>query len=330
MNIKDIDLTGIHPEKRPEVLRRLRTLLEFERAPGRSNAERHAVSLGISRAQFYNLFKSWKILRDPQVLIGRSRSRKRAVTLATDLEEIVLDVIAQEPCALPNELVRKAIARAQAEGCDLPPRDKLKRFIIANRKRGLPAKLAELADIVIDFTVLDLAVAFPGSIVSRPLAALAIDTIQEQVVGIRLSDGPPTLNRSARVLIDALQLMEKSPRSAAIPNAEGALWQEFSELLRQSGLEAKSYTVSAYAHGRYAEALLGQRYQGIRLRPRLVDSSGGERETKVAHGQKALSLNAAQELVRARFLSPASPDLDTSSRADQIGALINAISRIET
>lgn len=330
MNISPVDLSGIHPERRPEVLRRLRILTEFERAPGRSNAERHALSLGISRAQFYNLFRAWKTFRDPEVLVGRSRSRKKTVTLSADLQTIVQDVLMEEPGALPNDITRKVMARAQGEGVELPQWEKLKRFVVANRKAGLPAKMAELADIVIDYTVLDLAVAFSRAKVSRPLAAVAIDTNQERIIGVHLSDGHPALIKSVRVLADGLSTMPDDPRSVAIPNVDGEQWQEFLKLLGPVGLEAKSYTAGAYAYGRYAEALLGQRFQGIRLRPRLVASSFGDRETKLVTGDKAISLSAAQELVQARFLEATSPDLDITHRANQIGALLNALARIET
>lgn len=297
-----VDLSSIHPSQRREVQRRLKTLFEFEAASGRNNAEKHARELGISTAQFYNLHKSWKLLRDPQALVGRSGSRKKPIKLMPSQRQIVQKVLASAPDALPNELLQMAIAEAGKADVELPHREKLKRYIDAHRKPALPANMIARAEVVIDYTVLDLPVAFDGSRVMRPLAALAIDTRRQSVVGVDLSDGMPTLLKSARVFIAALQKMEDHPKTVAVPSNDDEEWHDFVGAFGRSGIELVGYSPSAYEYGRYAEALFGRRCGEIGLRPRLVATMNKDRTSKLPDGNKALHLNDAQELVRMRIL----------------------------
>ncbi|MET4133791.1 hypothetical protein ABIE62_002947 [Porphyrobacter sp. MBR-155] len=321
----EINLSAIRPDRQEEVRRRLEMLLAFEKAPGRANAEGYAQGLGISVAQFYNLHKAWRVLRDPQALVGRTRARKKSIKLTPLLEKLVQDVLARSPGALPNEITQKVIARAKEASIALPHREKLMRYIAAQRQPGLPADMIALADIVIDYAVLDLPVIFDGAGIHRPLAAFAIETISPSVLMIDLFDGMPTLGKSARVLASAIKNLHGSAHTIAIPAGDDKSWQVLSKALEQTGLEAVAYSPSAYQYGRYAEALLGQRNNGIRLRPRLVATSNKGRALRLPEGEIPLHIDDARALVRARLLGSDESQPDNLRNPRDISSLLEFI-----
>lgn len=328
-SLDDVDLAAVRPDLREEVRRRLKMLFEFERAPGRANAERYARELGISVAQFYNLHKAWRVLRDPQALVGRARARKKSIKLTPLQETLVHDVMARSRGALPNEITRKVVARAKEASIALPHREKLMRYIATQRQPGLPADMTALADIVIDYAVLDLPVIFDGAGIQRPLAGFAIDTRSPSVLEIELFDGMPALWKSACVLANTIKSLNGSASTIAIPAGDDSSWQALTKAFERAGLEAVAYSPSAYQYGRYAEALLGQRKNGIRLRPRLVATSNKDRGLRLPEGEVPLHIDDARALVRARLLSSSDNHADDRRNSRDISSLLAFIDRAE-
>lgn len=101
----DVDLSGVPPELRPVVTQRLDAIRKFEQASGRANAEALALGLGLGTAQFYNLVKAWRNLRDPQRLSGQKRPRKRTVDLEPGQARLIDATISAMPDSASDENV---------------------------------------------------------------------------------------------------------------------------------------------------------------------------------------------------------------------------------
>ncbi|MHB9879011.1 hypothetical protein ACSMXM_05025 [Pacificimonas sp. ICDLI1SI03] len=301
-----VDLAGVAPELRPEVCRRIAAIRDFETSPGRKNAERLAKGLGIGTAQFYNLVKAWKHLRDPQRLSGKSRPRNRLVDLDPDHAELVDEIISATPHATSDKIVRETFEKAKAREMTLPVAARVKRYVHAKRPACLPKSLADLGDLIVDHTVLEIPIDIGGSEAVRPLATMIFDIGTDTLCALKLSEHIP----SAAIVADAITAAsmaearpnsEPGPRTIVIPDMAGDGWQDLRNALVRAGIKVTTYPTGSYGHGQCAEGLFGQLHNGIRLRPRLVTASPVRRLVKKSSAFSPLTLHQAEKFMHARL-----------------------------
>ena len=318
-----VDLSGIEPERRGEVRRRLNALAEYELSPGRENAERLAATLGLGAAQFYNLARAWRTLRDPAAIAGGSRPRNRQVQIEAIQAKLLDDAMSSLPDGMPEQLIHKAEQQARTGGITMPSSDKMKRYIHANRIRKLPTQLAKLGDWIVDHTVVEIPVVNRETAPQRPLATAVIDSRLNSIIAVDLSLGLPSVPKIAAVLIRAIGLHSDEnvgfPKIAVgLPFLNDQRWAELVTSVAAAGSSVVEYTPGAYEHGRCVEALLGLRHEGIRLRPRLVLAPPTRRVSPANGMFNPVSLVEAERLLRKRFGISDKPGSKLSEQSDGV------------
>lgn len=318
------DLSGIEPDRRGEVRRRLKALAEHELTPGRENAKKLATSLGLGVAQFYNLAKAWRELRDPAAIAGGSRPRNRQIQIEDLQAKLLDDAMSSLPDGMPEQLIHRAEQQAKIGGITMPSCDRMKRYIHANRIRKLPTQLAKLGDWIVDHTVVEIPVVNKETAPQRPLATAVIDSRLNSIIALNLSLGLPSAPKIAAVLIRAIELRSNEnvgfPKiTVGLPFLNDQRWAKLPASVAAAGNSVVEYTPGAYEHGRCVEALLGLRHEGIRLRPRLVLASPTRRVCPPNGMFNAVSLIEAEKLVRKRLGISDNPDTTLSEQSN--GAL---------
>lgn len=302
----DVDLSGIPPELRPVVSRRIKAIRQFETNPGRASAEALAQSLGIGTAQFYNLAKAWRNLRDPQHLAGQSRPRKRIVDLDPDQAKLIDKTISEMPNSVPDEIVKAAMKRGAKDDVKLPGAGRIKRYVIASSAPQLPSQITALGDLIVEHTVLDLPIAFRGDVVSRPTATMIFQTSRAQLCGLTLSEGKPTSADVARVILQCIGPSLKASSKdytarIAIPKTADENWDDLCGSLDQAGFAVSPYRPGPYGHGRCTAAIFGRLTNGITFRPRLVEVEGERRRMRGQSAFDPLTPDEGEKLVSSRL-----------------------------
>jgi hypothetical protein len=174
----------------------------------------------------------------------------------------------------------------------------------------LPEEIKTNYDLIIDHTVLDLAVDFDEIAPRRPLATMVIDVACDAIVGIAMSSHIPTAAATAVALLDAMQRgvrrdlrpIVAKPRVGIVagPLDDTAALQH---VLESGDFEVSTRLTGPHGGGKIIEALLGSRHAGIRMKPRLVWNQGNRRIIMPEPGLRALGPHEAAELARGRLRS---------------------------
>jgi len=302
----DVDLSAIPPELRPVVTQRIEAIRKFEQAPGRANAEALALELGLGTAQFYNLVKAWRNLRDPQRLSGQSRPRKRIVDLEPGQVQLIDETISAMPDSAPDEIVKAAIERGATDDVELPGAERIKRYVIANSAPRLPDEITALGDLIVEHTVLDLPIAFRSDTTSRPTATMLFDTSDATLCGLSLSEGKPTVADIARAIMQCLPASPWMSNKAdaahiAIPTTADEQWHDLCDPLGNAGIMVSTYRPGPYGHGRCTAAIYGRLANGISFRPRLVEVGGERRKMRGQTAFEPLTPEEGGKLVSTRL-----------------------------
>ncbi|MDG5746878.1 hypothetical protein P8Q88_01695 [Qipengyuania sp. XHP0207] len=305
-DLPDVDLSGIAPELRPVVRRRLQAIRKFEREPGRAHAQELARDLGLGTAQFYNLVKAWRNLRDPQRLSGQSRPRKRTVDLEPGQVQLIDKTISAMPDSAPDEIVKAVIERGALDDVEFPGAERIKRYVIANSAPRLSAEITALGDLIVEHTVLDLPIAFRGDATSRPTATMMFDTSDATLCGLTLSAGKPTVADIAKAIMRCLPASPRMSNKAdtariVIPTTTDGQWDDLCGPLRNAGIMVSTYRPGPYGHGRCTATIFGRLANGITFRPRLVEVEGDRRKMRGHTAFEPLTPEEGEKLVSTRL-----------------------------
>lgn len=150
--MKELDLSGIDPLRRAEVVRRIAVLdryLELD-DPMASDAVSHAAKIGIGVQQFYRLARIWRIHHDP-ALVGagkRGGRRTRRGGVAPEAAAIVADVIREIGAqASQSTILERVTERCDVVGVKAPSRGAVWTYVMDARSAGAvrndgPARIA--------------------------------------------------------------------------------------------------------------------------------------------------------------------------------------------
>lgn len=303
------DLSFVEPDRRKEVLRRISAIEAFVNGfGGRQAAEAHARVLGLRTAQFYNIVRAWQEHGRPERIAGAGHRRQRDLGVTEEQATWMDALIAADPRAAPAAMVDSIMKAGLEAGRDLPRREIVGRYVARVRPPILPEQTKNMADLVVDHTVLEIPIEHgKGSV--RPLASALIDTRAEAVVGLALSLGYPGPDTAADAILDALR---HGPRYSRVSPSAGlriALpingshspgWLEAA--LSSAGYVVHAMPTTARGGGKAIDALLGRRQGGIETRPRLVSAPLAMRGAKETVGLRPMSLDEALDYARPRLV----------------------------
>jgi hypothetical protein len=139
--MKELDLSGVDPLRRAEVLRRIGVLDRYLGLsdPIATDAASHADEIGIGVQQFYRLARIWRIHRDPG-LVGagkRGGRRTRRGGVASEAATIVADVIRETGAQASQSIILERVAeRCEAAGVKAPSRGAVWTYVMDARSTG--------------------------------------------------------------------------------------------------------------------------------------------------------------------------------------------------
>ena len=313
-----VDLSGVLPQRRETVRRRIAALEEYERLPRRTTTEasRLAEAIGLSPPSFYRLWRSWRTLRDPSALQGVTRAEGMRDPAGD--REYVRRLLASLPDDQSIERQVLGVEKAAAlAGVPVRSRSALRRLVREIRGKDEPMPLSACPDdlIGLDAAPIELVVHEEG-LTTLPMATALVHLRTNTVLSIHLSLGPPSPVALAAALSRWLAEVPVDCDGTRIegvvaPSARGYDWTELWKTLRRRGLERTGPDGARVPAGDVIVAALGRRIMGVEFRPRMVHRAPKERRPLVRSGRlnRPLPLAEAQAVMDQRVLSRSRPTL---------------------
>lgn len=315
----DVDLSGVMPQRRETVRRRIAALEEYDALPRRTapDLERLCEPLGLSGPSFYRLWRSWRTLRDPSALQGE-RGRRGLRDPVND-REYVREVLARLPKdGSVESMVLKIEAAAAVQGVSVRSRSALRRLVREILIELTPPPFAESPEglIGLDIVPIEIPVLGEGGVPTLPIATTILQLRTGAILSVFLSLEPPSPNSAAAGLsrwLDGLESHYDGARieTALVPAAQGGEWIDFWNVLPRHGLDRASWEDGQVPAGDLIARAHGRRLLGLDLRPRMANRPSKERRPLVrsARLNSALPLVEAQAAIDERVTSEAQPKL---------------------
>lgn len=302
MDSDDNDLSLIPPHKRDEVRRRIRVLNSYLKAPSVKAANASAADLGLSLSSFYNLARAWKAAR-ADMLPGAGRPRQRKDELTSD-QRSVLEKVAKESSAKHLERsVEDALSMAKQLEVVMPSVSSIRRHLRRMTLRDLPADSFAFGSMfAVDHVAVDLPVE-DGDRVTMPVAAIVMRMEDAQIVGCHLTLEGPSPDSVRKALFYAGLIRSEETNEEVSLALEAYPTDDWKVLTAELAQMSFHLTVSERKSlGRKGPALLlPESIQGIKIKPRLAAREQHRRQPTVPAGAMPLTIEDANELVRARW-----------------------------
>lgn len=294
MEDEKVDLTGVHPVRRAETLRRIAVIKSFI-ALGRStraDAEHHAGLLGIGYNQFFLLVRAWLEHGRASALPG-AKKRPRLVhqhqlrRLDPAIERIVSDVIEDEGAFARLTRILSAVReRCEKEGL-APPTGKAVRPRLEEARRTATVANADGGTIVIGRALTDVPVLVREGVLEPALLVLSIHVETRRVLAWEVgtpSSPPPADGVLVRTLKNASMT---GPRDLRISLPSDVERDRLMAAVRAAGLAGITWLSGAANPRNNPSALLGARLDDVRVREPTMRGSW-----KLTHALKAKTSNA--------------------------------------
>lgn len=304
MNSLDHNLSFVPPGRRDEVRRRIQVLTTYLKAPGVAAASAAATDLGLSLSSFYNLARAWETGR-PEMIPGAGRPRSRKDKLSDKQRDIIREVARRTPKLLLQRAIEEVVKLGASRGVTMPSSGNLRLQIKKEMGPRLAAdSFAQNSTFVIDHVAVDMPVQDETG-QSMPIAAVVLRTEDGVIMGVNLTlDGPSPASVAAAVVAAAatIAVTEVATNMLAIESFDGPGWAPLVDDLAR--LPVLVHVSHRHRLGRTGPAatLLPTRIGGIAVRPRLAARERAERPATLAAGTAPLTLDEANQLIRARWL----------------------------
>ena len=274
-----IDLTGVAPSRRPEMIRRVSMVVAYLDLTDPTPEDRAAFadSLGVAPATFLHLVKEWLrygTAADMPGALGHRGLRPRRLRPAVQPE--VETVVAATIDALGSQArpsVVHAVVRSACESRGLKTPSKGTVTTRLYRSRGPATGAAAPSALMVDHCALGLPVVNGGAVLA-PVLTLAFDSsggVHAHRLGL-LGPGPRV---TAGIIADALDNpTQAGPQVPLLLNADRTrIWHALLDALAGAGVERVVRFGRPVPSGRLARAVFGDRIAGFRLIPNLTHRS---------------------------------------------------------
>jgi len=271
-----VDLSGVLPQRRETVRRRIAALEHYESLPQRTSTElaRLCEPLGLSPPSFYRLWRSWRTLRDPAALQGAKAARGLRDPVGD--RDYVHDLLASISDQSSIEAQVHEIERsAAAQGAAVRSRSALRRLVreLRGDRTSSPFSTSPEGMIGVDIVPIEIAVN-DGGLTTLPLAAVVLHPRTNVVLSVSLSLRPPS---PTRIAVALTRWLDRIPTdglgvevdTALIPSARDDDWTSLWTLLRHHGLERSGPEAVRMPAGDVIAQSLGRQILGIDVRPRM-------------------------------------------------------------
>ena len=322
MHFDEHDLSFVAPHKRDEVRARIRGIESYIADPTAATAKVVSSKLGISERTLHLLVRIWREKKQPADLVGSGRPRKRKATLTEQQATVIVDAVKERPDDVVERIVKRAHALAQRKGIDLPSATPLRRAV----KKALGARLptssfAIGADFVVDHIAIDLPVQTEDD-VTMPIATVVIDVAREAVVAVELRTHAAAIAPVAFAINSWLQAgiptrPDGQEPVLAIEAFPGDDWKRLVGVLAELPFRLQVTQRSALGRTSVSPILLGDRHEGVWLKPRNTSRPPEKRRPTVPAGAKPLTPDLATDVLQDRWIKQ-SPQVRPATSAERL------------
>lgn len=296
-------LDHLPPHKREMVRRRIRAIKAYVAARTRENAEKGARELGIGVGHFKKLVSVWEAKKRADSLPGAEWTKRKRIETTDEQLAVIREANSRVNEASTEEVVRVAVRIAAERGIKMPSPVTMRERVKELRVAVAPNAFGTGADLVVDHCAIAIPVSGCANDVTMPVAALVIDVASRRIVGVSLSIDGPDARHTARALLGATRLATPvggdgvSPR-IALDTYHGVEWSNLLQALESANVVVMGSMREKLRRG-VAAAFVGEKVNGLRLRPRLASRPASDRHPDLASGQTPMSLDEAQTFVEA-------------------------------
>lgn len=309
MTFNDENLSLVPLHKRSEVRRRIAAVKRYIKDPRREVGEREAAELGISIHSLHKLTRAWRELGRAEALAGSGAPRKRRDHLTVQQHEI-LDLAAQQlPGASLARLGERALAIAGARQVAMPSLDAIRANLKRRLEHRIPANsYAVGADFVVEHCAVGLPVNDGSGRAVMPVATLVIDVGVKEVRGVVLTVSRASAASVAFALVETfkngLPIGKRRRPVLALETFPGEDWERLEALLSELPFDIRLSRRLRPGRLNLATALLGDRHNGVWLRPRLTTRPPGARVAIIPKGGTMLTVEATELYLRELWMPP--------------------------
>lgn len=321
---KAVDLSGVRPERRETVQRRLAALREYEALSKRTwrDVNRLCEPLDLSPAGFYRIWKVWRQYRDPRMLQGVTQERNGPRNLTDDADYIHGLIAAMPPHKSIEQDVLAVERTAKEQGRHVRSRSALRRLVRELREADKPRPLADspLDLVALDMVPLEIPVR-ANRRVMLPLATLVMHPASGSVLFARLSLSLPTPDIIAAGVSQWLRSMT-TPEPLVIanhilmPKGYGSDWGDLVRVFERRGISRSGNDAPRPPCGVISAETIGREMLGIEMRPRMSHRPPEERRplVRMANVNSPLSLSEAQAAIDERVAAACPPQITMFQR----------------
>jgi len=311
MHFDEHDLSFVAPHKRNEVRAKIRGIESYIADPTAATAKAVSGKLGISERTLHLLVRIWREKKQPADLVGSGRPRKRRSTVTEQQAMVIAEAVKERPDDIVERIVERAHTLAQQKGLELPSATPLRRAVKKALGARLPANsFAVGADFVVDHIAVDLPVQ-TGEGATMPIATIVIDVARAAVVGLELRTLAPGIAPVAFAINSWLQLgiptrADGQEPVLALEAFPGDDWKRLVGVLAELPFRLQVTQRSALGRTSVSPTLLGDRHDGVWLRPRNTSRTPEKRRPTVPAGAKPLAVEMAADVLQDRWVKPSS------------------------
>ncbi|MET3762751.1 hypothetical protein [Sphingomonas sp. UYEF23] len=318
-------LDHLPPHKREMIRKRIRAIRAYIKVRTRENAEKGARELGLGIGHFKKLVSVWEAKQRADSLPGADWIKRKRIETKDEQLAVIREAIALTPEAVTEEVVRVAVRIAAQRDIAMPSLVTMRTRVKELRAVAEPSTFGAGADLVVDHCAIAIPVTAPGIAVTMPVAALVIDVASRRIVGVSLSIDGPDARHTARALLSATRLATRIDGDGRLPRIaidtyDGVDWLELVRTIESTGATITGSAREKLRRG-VAEAFVGEKVNGLALRPRLATRPPEKRHPRVASGQQPMSLEEAQAFVEAVIGIKTSGDRASPGWKDLAGCL---------
>lgn len=306
----DVDLSGVVPERRETVRRRIAALEEYDSLRKRTwqDLVRLCEPLGLAPASFNALWRSWRNVRDPRALQGLTRPRGLR-DLTGDAEFVRRTLNGMTADASIEQQVLQIEGFAAEQNVAVRSRSALRRLVREIRRETTPLPLANAPEdlIALDMVPIEIAVKAAG-VTMLPLATVILHPRSGTVLFASLSLNEPSPALAASALATWLEGLPSTDvgiqtSQMLIPGTTALEWQDLFRVLNRHGVERQGPNARRLPAGLITTDALGRSLLGFETRPRMVHRQPEERRplTRSVRINDPLSLAEAQRVVDERI-----------------------------
>jgi hypothetical protein len=309
MPMDDVDMSGVSPERRAEVRRRIGVVREYLAIdnPTRDDDTNYAALMGLHPAGFLRLVRIWRETGKASALPGaqiprtkRGGGSEKRIRTTAEVRSVVAQVMQEfGDQAKPVVIHREVTARCEQLGLPAPTLTTIVASTMRSRRSPKPSDVVNNDDphVIVDHSALYLPVIADADNIQIPVLTTVCDS-RGYIYSHELSLTAPSPQVTARALLKSLHDTE-DPVPLLMNRDFTQGWNKLVGFLVFAGIDLRGRSAAPVPSGRTLRSLYGDAIGDIKLRPSYTSRPTEGRVPPVRMPSRPLTLDDARDAVDA-------------------------------